>query len=120
MILNLLANAARFTDGGSVTLQAACDEKYLTIRVTDTGLGIPADKQDRVFEEFYQVERQLSATKGGTGLGLALSRQFVSLHQGKIWVESEGIPGKGSTFSFTLPLADLSSYFAGLLLAIRR
>ncbi len=112
VILNLLANAARFTDAGSVTLRAACDEKHLTISVIDTGLGISSDKQDRVFEEFYQIERQLSATKGGTGLGLALSRQFVSLHQGRIWVESEGIPGKGSTFSFTLPLADTSSYFA--------
>jgi CheY-like chemotaxis protein len=112
VILNLLANAARFTDAGSVTLRAACDEKYLTISVIDTGLGIPADKQDRVFEEFYQVERQFSTTKGGTGLGLALSRQFVTLHQGTIWVESEGLPGRGSRFSFTLPLADISSYYA--------
>lgn len=104
VILNLLSNATRFTDQGSITLRVEVDEACLQISVADTGIGIRAEDLGRVFEEFNQLDGSLSRRQGGTGLGLALSKHFVKLHGGRMWVESEGIPGKGSTFYFTLPL----------------
>lgn len=106
VILNLLTNAARFTDKGAITLRARVDERQLTISIHDTGVGIPKEQLDRVFEEFYQVESNLSRKRGGTGLGLALSRQFITQHGGRMWAESAGIPGQGSAFYFTLPLTE--------------
>jgi signal transduction histidine kinase len=70
--------------------------------VTDTGVGIAAEDQKRIFEEFQQVDTSSTRRKGGTGLGLAIARRIVELHGGRIWVESA--PGQGTTFHFTLPL----------------
>jgi signal transduction histidine kinase/CheY-like chemotaxis protein len=103
VLLNLLSNAARFTDGGLIMLSASVDKSELRITVTDTGIGIPKHQLNRVFEEFHQVEGSLSRRQGGSGLGLTLTKQFVELHGGQIWAESEGIPGKGSIFILTLP-----------------
>ncbi|MEJ7668436.1 MAG: GAF domain-containing protein [Casimicrobiaceae bacterium] len=103
ILLNLLSNAVKFTpDGGRIDVSANREEENLVIRVHDTGIGIAPEDQAAVFEEFRQVGRHYTSKQEGTGLGLALTRRFVELHGGRIWVESE--PGKGSTFTFTLPI----------------
>ncbi len=106
VILNLLSNAARFTDNGTITLLAGVKDAALWVAVSDTGIGIPSEDLQTIFEEFHQVEGSLSRRWGGSGLGLTLSKQFVELHGGHIWAESAGIPGKGTIFTFTLPLLD--------------
>jgi GAF domain-containing protein len=101
ILYNLLSNAVKFTpDGGRVEVRASAQDGELRIDVRDTGIGIAPEDQARVFEEFRQVGRERS--REGTGLGLTLTKRFVELHGGRLWLESE--PGKGSTFSFTLPL----------------
>lgn len=102
VILNLVSNACKFTDEGSVTLKASADEQNLTISVIDTGIGIPENQLEDVFEEFTQVDASTTRKVGGTGLGLPISRHFIEMHQGRIWVESE--LGQGSTFTFTIPI----------------
>ena len=72
--------------------------------VTDTGIGIKVDDQERVFKEFEQVDSSYGRQQQGTGLGLALTKRLVELHGGRIWVESEGVEGKGSTFTFLIPI----------------
>ncbi len=103
VLLNLLSNAIKFTpEGGRISVTASVIGEYAEISVTDTGIGISTEDRQRIFEEFYQVKRDPAHKREGTGLGLALSKKFVELHGGRICVESE--PGKGSTFTFTLPL----------------
>jgi len=102
VLLNLLSNALKFTpEGGRIDVRAAPQDGVAEISVADTGVGIAPEDQDAVFEEFRQVGTADKKVEG-TGLGLALSRKFIELHGGRIWVESE--VGKGSTFTFTLPL----------------
>jgi signal transduction histidine kinase/putative methionine-R-sulfoxide reductase with GAF domain len=102
VLLNLLSNALKFTpEGGRVDVRAALDDDLVEVSVADTGVGIAPGDQEAVFEEFRQVGT-VDKKVGGTGLGLALSRKFVALHGGRIWVQSE--VGRGSTFTFTLPL----------------
>jgi signal transduction histidine kinase len=100
--LNLLSNALKFTpEAGRIDVGGRLDGEVAEVSVADTGVGIAPADQEAVFEEFRQVgaaERKAE----GTGLGLALSRKFVELHGGKIWVQSE--PGRGSIFTFTLPV----------------
>lgn len=104
IIFNLLSNAVKFTpDGGRIQLGASCEDGKLAVAVTDTGIGISLEKQERVFQEFYQVEAGLKDKTPGTGLGLPLSRKMVEMHGGEIWCESEG-EGKGSRFVFTIPI----------------
>ena len=104
-LLNLLSNAAKFTHEGTVTLMFERsrdgDGDWLTMSVRDSGIGIPADKLDRVFEEFGQAEDSTSREYGGTGLGLPISRRFCQLLGGDLTVESQ--PGKGSTFTVRVP-----------------
>jgi len=102
VILNLVSNAAKFTEEGSITLRAWADDEMVTISVTDTGVGIPEDFLEKVFQEFQQVDGSATRRVGGTGLGLPISRHFVEMHGGRIWVESE--VGGGSTFTFTIPI----------------
>jgi signal transduction histidine kinase/CheY-like chemotaxis protein/HAMP domain-containing protein len=102
VILNLLSNAARFTDEGEITLRAQATDEVVTISVSDTGIGIPLDAQAALFEPFQQVDASTTRRASGTGLGLAISRSFVEMHGGELWVKSQ--PGEGSTFSFTLPV----------------
>jgi signal transduction histidine kinase len=103
ILLNLLSNAVKFTpDGGSIDVRARVADRNVAISVTDTGIGIAPADQDAVFEEFRQVGQHYTSKQEGTGLGLALTRRFVELHGGTIGVKSE--LGKGSTFTFTLPL----------------
>ncbi|WP_448591675.1 response regulator, partial [Thermoflexus hugenholtzii] len=103
VLLNLVSNAAKFTDQGFIAVRAWADESFVTIAVQDTGIGIPKEKQEEIFQEFTQVESGTTRRYGGTGLGLAIARRLVELMGGRIWVESE--VGKGSTFFFTLPRA---------------
>ena len=102
VLLNLVSNAARFTERGSVTIRARARDGYIVARVIDTGPGISPESLNRIFEPFFQSDQSFWRDKGGTGLGLSISRQFVQLHQGRLWVESE--PGVGSSFNFELPI----------------
>lgn len=104
IVVNLVGNAIKFTPAGEVVLTVSCDSKsedgtVLHFSVTDTGIGIPPDKLESIFEEFQQVDSSTTRTYGGTGLGLAISSRLVDLMGGRIWVESE--LGEGSTFHFT-------------------
>jgi GAF domain-containing protein len=102
VLLNLLSNALKFTpEGGRIDVGARLDDHVAEVSVADTGIGIAPADQDAVFEEFRQVGAADKKAEG-TGLGLALSRKFIELHGGKIWVKSQ--VGAGSTFTFTLPL----------------
>ena len=102
VLLNLLSNAVKFTpEGGRIDVRARLGEGNAEISVTDSGIGIAAEDQEAVFEEFRQVGKADKKAEG-TGLGLALCRKFVELHDGRIWVQSE--LGRGSTFTFTIPL----------------
>ncbi len=103
ILFNLAGNAVKFTERGGVSIGAEVLPDGLEIWVEDTGIGIPEDKQERIFESFEQVDGAVSRRYGGTGLGLAVSKQLVELHGGRIRVASR--PGAGSTFSFSLPLA---------------
>jgi signal transduction histidine kinase len=103
VMLNLLSNAVKFTpDGGTIAVRATLDTDHIEVAVKDSGIGIAPEDQEAVFEEFKQVGRDYTKKAEGTGLGLALTRRIVELHGGRIWLESA--PGKGSTFTFTLPL----------------
>jgi len=104
VIVNLVGNAVKFTDQGGISLRvkmesAAPGEVVLHFAVSDTGIGIPADKQELIFEAFTQADGSTTRKFGGTGLGLAISAQLVGMMGGRLWVESE--VGKGSTFHFT-------------------
>jgi signal transduction histidine kinase/class 3 adenylate cyclase/ligand-binding sensor domain-containing protein len=101
---NLLGNAIKFTEKGSVHLSADVDNGMVSVKITDTGIGILKDKHESIFKSFEQADGGISREYGGTGLGLSVTKQLVKLHGGKIKVDSE--PGKGSTFTFTLPVSD--------------
>jgi signal transduction histidine kinase len=104
---NLLENAVKYSPQGSkVAVAVRFDPEFVTIGVSDQGIGIPQEYQERVFERFFQVDSAPTRRVGGSGLGLAISRSIVEAHGGRIWVESE--PENGSTFLFTLPVATRS------------
>jgi CheY-like chemotaxis protein/anti-sigma regulatory factor (Ser/Thr protein kinase) len=101
VVVNLLSNAVKFTpDGGTVSLRAYRDGTDLMVTVTDTGIGVPIEDQERIFESFQQGRRG-APNKEGTGLGLTLCRRIVWLFGGRMWLESA--PGAGSTFGFSIP-----------------
>jgi PAS domain S-box-containing protein len=103
VLLNLLSNAVKFTpEGGRIVVSALLAGPEASISVTDTGIGIPESEHESVFDKFYQVSATTKGVREGTGLGLAITRHLVEEHGGRIWVESE--PGRGSKFTFTVPL----------------
>jgi signal transduction histidine kinase len=102
VLLNLVGNAIKFTDAGEVRVTARAINGHFTVRVVDTGPGIPEEHQARIFEQFHQVDSSNSKAKGGTGLGLSIAKQIVEMHGGRIWVEST--LGQGSTFRMELPV----------------
>ena len=102
VVLNLLSNAIKFTpEGGQIEVGAVAKDGFVEVSVSDTGIGIAPEDQEKVFEEFGQVGTAAKKIEG-TGLGLTLCRKFVELHGGKIWVKSQ--LGQGSTFTFTVPV----------------
>ena len=101
VLLNLVDNAIKFTDRGELQVTAKAVDGHLAVSVADTGPGIPEDERTRIFEQFYQVDSSLTKAKGGTGVGLAIAKQIVEMHGGRIWVEST--VGKGSTFQMEIP-----------------
>ena len=102
MVINLISNAVKFTDSGSITCAAGLRNGEIVVSVTDSGIGIAPADQPKVFEKFKQVGDTLTDRPKGTGLGLPICKEIVEYHGGRIWVESE--IGKGSTFSFALPV----------------
>ena len=104
ILLNLMSNAIKFTDRGAITVRVDRSEQgELHFSVSDTGVGIPADRISTIFDSFTQADASTTRRYGGTGLGLAISRKFVELMGGRIWAES--VPGAGSTVRFIVPLA---------------
>ena len=102
VLINLVGNAIKFTDAGEVVIKAAATDGSFHVSVRDTGPGISAADQAKLFQEFQQADNAVTRKKGGTGLGLAISKRIIEMHGGKIWVESQ--VGRGSAFSFTLPV----------------
>jgi GAF domain-containing protein len=102
VLLNLVGNAIKFTDAGEVVIKASQMDGSFNVAVCDTGPGISATDQAKLFQEFQQADNSITRKKGGTGLGLAISKRIVEMHGGKIWLEST--VGRGSTFFFTVPV----------------
>jgi signal transduction histidine kinase len=102
VLINLVGNAIKFTDAGEVAIKAEANNGSFHVFVRDTGPGISATDQAKLFQEFQQADNAITRKKGGTGLGLAISKRIIEMHGGRIWVESE--LGRGSTFTFTLPV----------------
>lgn len=102
VMLNLVSNAVKFTEEGTVICKASSGEGFVTFSVSDSGIGIPQAQQKDIFNKFIQVNSTVKGKPTGTGLGLAISKKIVEHHKGTIWVESE--LGKGSTFYFTIPI----------------
>jgi signal transduction histidine kinase len=105
VMINLVNNAIKFTFTGKIALRVArLDGARVLITVKDTGLGIPPDHLEAVFQEFTQVDTSTTRKVGGTGLGLPISRRLVDMHGGRLWAESTGVEGEGSTFFVEMPL----------------
>jgi len=102
VLINLVGNAIKFTDTGEIAIKAEANNGAFYVSVRDTGPGISAADQAKLFQEFQQADNAITRKKGGTGLGLAISKRIIEMHGGRIWVESQ--VGQGSTFAFTLPV----------------
>jgi len=102
VLVNLVSNAVKFTDKGAVVVSATTGDGWVTVSVSDTGIGISPEAQAYIFDEFRQADASTTRRYGGTGLGLAISKRLVALHGGRIWVDSS--PSGGSVFSFTMPV----------------
>jgi len=100
-LMNLAGNALKFTRKGRVEIRVELQGDALLFGVSDTGIGIPPQQLEHIFEEFRQVDATITQEFGGTGLGLSITKRFVELHGGRVWVESE--VGKGSTFFVSIP-----------------
>ncbi len=108
IMYNLVSNAIKFTpEGGSVNVLGSRSENWIRVTVSDTGIGISKENMKHLFKPFKQIDSSLSRKYEGTGLGLVLTKKFVEMHGGRIWVESE--PGKGSTFAFEIPVKSLKT-----------
>ena len=106
ILANIVENSFDYTqEGGSIQVCARQVDGQIEIEVTDNGMGISLEEQERIFERFYRGEQALIMGVSGTGLGLAIVLNLVEMHKGRIWVTSEGIPGKGTTFTVSLPSA---------------
>ena len=104
VMINLINNAIKFTEQGGISLSVSQKENHVLIKVQDTGIGIPSEQLETIFQEFTQVDSSPTRKTGGTGLGLPISRRLVELHGGRLWAESTGISGEGSTFYVELPI----------------
>ena len=113
VLLNLLANAVKFTPRGEVALLAMQQDGWVTIEVSDTGIGVPPADQAAIFNEFHRAPGAIARGFGGLGLGLAVTRRLVELHDGRIGMRSSGMEGQGSIFYFALPIVPSSKTAAG-------
>ncbi|GIK62556.1 MAG: hypothetical protein BroJett018_03500 [Chloroflexota bacterium] len=104
ILLNILSNAVKFTAVGHIRVKATPKGEMVQFEIEDTGIGIPQEKQSLVFEEFRQVDSTSTRQYGGTGLGMSITKRLVEMSKGKIWLQSQ--PGVGTTFFFTLPIAE--------------
>ena len=111
--INLLSNAGRFTENGGVRAKVWRETDDIVVSVSDPGPGIPLESQERIFEPFRQLDESIRRRHGGSGLGLSISKSFVELHEGKMWVESE--KGQGTTFYMRLPIDPPASAGDGVL-----
>lgn len=103
VMTNLVSNAIKFTPAeGTIVISAHAVDGQVQVSVRDTGIGIPAEEQDKVFQRFYQVDSSATRSYRGAGLGLTICKFIVEYHHGRIWVESQ--VGEGSTFHFALPM----------------
>jgi signal transduction histidine kinase/CheY-like chemotaxis protein len=103
VLTNLIGNAGKFTAEGFIKISATYDDYQVIVSVQDTGIGIPQDRIHAVFEQFEQVDSSSTRQYGGTGLGVPLSREFVRMHGGEMWIQ-ESVVGQGTTFCFSLPI----------------
>ena len=107
VLTNLIGNAIKFTpEEGQVTVTASNPDDRILVEVQDTGIGISSQAQKNIFARYYQASDKEEGSKKGSGLGLYIAKEIIKGHEGHIWVESDGIPGKGSLFRFTLPLPE--------------
>jgi signal transduction histidine kinase len=104
VMINLVNNSIKFTDKGKISIFVRRVDEHVLITVKDTGIGIPEGKLEEVFTEFAQVDSSTTRKAGGTGLGLPISRKLIEMHGGRLWAESTGLEGEGSTFYVELPL----------------
>jgi len=105
VMINLVNNAIKFTESGKIAIRASKqDSSTVLITVKDTGLGIPPEQLEDIFQEFTQVDTSTTRKVGGTGLGLPISRRLIEMHGGRLWAESTGVDGEGSTFFVEMPI----------------
>jgi PAS domain S-box-containing protein len=104
VMINLVNNAMKFTEKGSISIRALRENNHVLISIKDTGIGIPQDHLESVFQEFTQVDTTTTRKVGGTGLGLPISRRLIQMHSGRLWAESTGVDGEGATFYVQLPI----------------
>jgi signal transduction histidine kinase len=107
VLINLVNNGIKFTEKGGVSVRVTHQDNDVLISVKDTGLGIPIDHLESIFQEFTQVDSTTTRKAGGTGLGLPISRRLIEMHGGKLWAESSGENGNGTTFHVLLPIEAL-------------
>jgi signal transduction histidine kinase len=106
VLLNLISNALKYSPPGTrIEVSAVQEQKEVQISVRDYGLGVPPEKQPRLFERFMRLERDVNSSVRGSGLGLYICQQFIKAMRGRIWVESSGVPGEGCVFTFVLQSA---------------
>lgn len=105
VLLSLISNSLRFTEQGGITVRLRGEKNAILVNTEDTGPGIAQEDLPKLFKEFGQLEQSGWRRREGTGLGLTIGRRFVELHGGQMWVESEGVAGRGTKFYFTLPLS---------------
>ena len=111
ILINLLGNAFHYTlENGKVSLSAHRVGDEIQIDISDNGVGISPKEQDRIFDRFYRGDNHMVIATAGTGLGLSIVAKLINMHHGRIWVQSSGIEGEGSIFSFTLPIYDHSKH----------
>lgn len=104
VLINIVNNAVKFTEKGRISVRAVREANNVLITVKDTGIGIPPSHLESIFQEFTQVDSSTTRRAGGTGLGLPISRRLIQMHGGRLWAESAGVNGEGSTFYIFLPI----------------
>jgi signal transduction histidine kinase len=104
VLTNLVNNAIKFTEKGSICVQISREDNFIKVSVKDSGIGIKDEDMPRMFTRFEQLDTGMTRKTGGTGLGLSISKEIIEKHNGKIWAESEF--GKGTAFHFILPIKE--------------